>query len=80
MFIQKIDIDAASELKAPRKPNPKPLALKLAVGLAVTLACAAAMVPWTLLVAAWTGIALLASAARTVGRSIAYAGEAVVGR
>jgi hypothetical protein len=78
MFIQKIDVDAATELKAPGRR--KPLALKLAVGLAVTLACAAAMVPWTLLVAAWTATALLASAARTVGRSIAYAGEAVVGR
>jgi hypothetical protein len=78
MFIQKIDLNAATPLK-PRGKS-KPLALKLAVGLAVTLVCAAAMVPWTLLVAAWTGIAMLASAGRALGRSILYAGEAVVGR
>jgi len=78
MFIQKIDVATATPLKARRKP--KPMALKLAVGLAVTLVCAAAMVPWTLLVAAWTGVAMLVSAARAVGRSIAYVGEAVVGR
>ncbi len=78
MFMQKIDVAAA----APAQP--RPLALKLAAGLIVTLICAAAMVPWALLVACWAGVAMVATVAgRTVRlayRSVLYAGEAVVGR
>jgi hypothetical protein len=78
MFMQKIDIDAATPLRPRGKP--RSLALKLTAGLAVTLLGAAAMVPWTLLVAAWAGLAMLVAAGRAVGRTILYAGEAVVGR
>ena len=82
MFIDKIDLAAATPLK--RRAEPKPLALKLAVGLAVTLACLIAMVPWTLFVALWTVLAVIATGLRrtgaTVRDSLLYAGEAVVGR
>ena len=74
MFMQKIDTAAATPLK------PRPLALKLIAGLAVTLIGAAAMVPWTMLVAGWAGIAMVVGAARFAYRSVLYAGESVVGR
>jgi hypothetical protein len=82
MFIEKIDLAAATPLE--RRAKPKPLALKLAVGLAVTLLCALAIVPWTLFVAVWAVLAILATGVRRTGATfrdaLLYAGEAVVGR
>jgi hypothetical protein len=82
MFIEKIDLAAATPLK--RRSKPKPLGLKLAVGVAVTLACALAIVPWTLFVAAWAVLAVIATGVRRTGATfrdaLLYAGEAVIGR
>ncbi|HEY0413785.1 MAG TPA: hypothetical protein VGD66_11640 [Allosphingosinicella sp.] len=78
MFIEKIDLAAATPLRS------RPKALKLGVGLAVALVCAVAMVPWTLFVALWAAVAAVAAAtakaARILHASLLYAGEAVVGR
>jgi hypothetical protein len=83
MFHQKIDTRTARPLSRKAKPA-KPMALKLTVGLAVTLICALAMVPWTLFVALWGAVALVATTLRRTGAAtrdaLAYAGEAVVGR
>lgn len=78
MFMQKIDVAGSTPVKR------RPMALKLGVGLLVTLVCALAMVPWTLLVACWAAAAIVAGAAarsaRTAYAAVLYAGEAVVGR
>ncbi|MBV8688237.1 MAG: hypothetical protein JOZ90_08585 [Alphaproteobacteria bacterium] len=78
MFMNRIEAAAATPVK------PRPLALKLGAGLAVTLVAAAAMLPWTLLVAAWAAAAMIATVAARTARAtyaaILYAGEAVVGR
>jgi hypothetical protein len=83
MFHQKIDTRTARPLDRRAKP-PRPMALKLTVGLTVTLLCALAMVPWTLFVALWGAVALAAVTLRRTGAAardaLVYAGEAVVGR
>lgn len=84
MFHQKIDTRSARPLKREPKPATKSTALKLTVGLAVTLLCALAMVPWSLFVALWGVVALFAVTLRRTGAAtrdaLVYAGEAVVGR
>ena len=84
MFHQKIETRSARPLGRKPAPAKTPMALKLIVGLAVTLVCAVAMVPWTLFVVLWGAIALGAVTLRRTGAAardaLAYAGEAVIGR
>jgi len=84
MFHHKIDTRSARPLGREAVPVKKPMALKLAIGLAVTLLCVLAMVPWTLFVALWGAVALVAVTLRRTGAAtrdaLVYAGEAVVGR
>jgi membrane protein YdbS with pleckstrin-like domain len=84
MFHQKIETRSARPLDRKGSPAKRPMALKLIVGLAVTLLCAVAMVPWTLFVALWGAVALVAVTLRRTGAAtrdaLVYAGEAVVGR
>ena len=79
MFMERIEIPVAETVRAPR-----PLPLKLAVGVAFILFATVLMPPYLAALAIWLAVAagakLIASAAVTVWRTILHAGELVVGR
>lgn len=79
MFMQRIEIPVTETVRAPR-----PLALKLAAGLAFVLLAMALMPPYLAAMAIWfvltAGAKLMAGAAVTAWRTIVHAGELVVGR
>jgi len=79
MFMQRIEIPVSETVRAPR-----PLALKLAAGLAFVLVAMALMPPYLAAVAIWfvaaAGAKLIAHAAVIAWRTILHAGELVVGR
>lgn len=79
MFMQRIEIPVIEAVRAPR-----PLALKLAAGLAFMLAAMVLMPPYLAAFAVWfivaAGAKFIASAAVTAWRTIVHAGELVVGR
>jgi hypothetical protein len=79
MFMQRIEIPVTETVRAPR-----PLALKLAVGLAFALFALILMPPYLAALAIWVvlaaGAKFIANAAVTAWRTIVHAGELVVGR
>lgn len=79
MFMQRIEIPVIEAVRAPR-----PLALKLAAGLAFILVAMALMPPYLAAMAIWVVVAagakFIAGAAVTAWRTIVHAGELVVGR
>jgi hypothetical protein len=79
MFMQRIEIPVTETVRAPR-----PLALKLAVGLGFVLFAVVLMPPYLAALAIWVvlaaGAKFIASAAVTAWRTIIHAGELVVGR
>ncbi len=81
MFMEPIEIATAALEPAPRR---KATVLKLVVGLAFLGLCAVLMLPWTLLVAAWFGLAVgaraVGGALRGVRDLLLFSGETVLGR
>lgn len=79
MFMERIEIPVTEAVRAPR-----PLALKLAAGLAFMLVATLLMPPYLAAVAIWfvaaAGARFVASAFDTAWRTIIHAGELVVGR
>ena len=75
MFMQRIEAEAVA-LAPPRRPA----ALKLVVGALFVAAAAAVMLPWTIVLAAWTVAAVLARAGATLRNILLHAGEEIVGR
>lgn len=79
MFMEKIEIPVIEAVRAPR-----PLALKLAVGLAFVLLAMVLMPPYFAALTIWFAVAagakFIANAAVTAWRTILHAGELVVGR
>ncbi len=79
MFMERIEIPVVEAIRAPR-----PLALKLAAGLAFVLVAMALMPPYLAAVAIWfvvaAGAKFIASVAVTAWQTIVHAGELVVGR
>lgn len=79
MFMQRIEVPVTETVRAPR-----PLALKIAAGLAFVLVAMALMPPYFAALAIWfvaaAGAKFIISAAVTAWRTIVHAGELVVGR
>ena len=81
MFMEPIEIATAA-----LEPSPRSRAtwLKLVVGLIFLAVCAMLMLPWTLLMAVWFGVAaaarLIGSLAREARAILHFSGETVLGR
>jgi len=79
MFMERIEIPVIEATRAPR-----PLALKLAAGLAFVLVAMALMPPYLAALAIWfvvaAGAKFIAASLVTAWRTIIHAGELVVGR
>lgn len=79
MFMQRIEIPVMEATRSPR-----PLALKIAAGLAFLLVAMALMPPYLAAVAIWlvaaAGAKFIVNAAIAAWRTIVHAGELVVGR
>ncbi len=79
MFMERIEIPVIEATRPAR-----PLALKLAAGLAFMLVAMALMPPYLAALAIWFAVAagakVVANAAVTAWRTIVHAGELVVGR